>query len=294
MNFLFVDRILSLEPGKRTVGLKHITPRDNYLTQGTSGQPVLLTAILGETLGQLCAWNVIHRYDFKLRPVAGVVDQVTIYDEAVVGDTVLLESVIDRLDEQAVYYHSVATVRGKKIFTIDQALGPMLPMDTFNDPEEVKAQFKLLHRPGEFTDLPAPEMNCHLDTAGLPVQEDYDHLLLWERGVSLVAQKNVSLQAPYFVDHFPRKPVLPMTILLSCKLALAKRFLDDMLGPQVSAQFKPHQIRRIKMNEFVSPGESVVTTLKLKSQTSEEIRLQFSSVVDGKRVCVAEAIMRKG
>ena len=44
-------------------------------------------------------------------------------------------------------------------------------------------------------------------------------------GISLIAEKRVTRAAPYFPDHFPNKPVLPMTVLLECKLNLAREFI---------------------------------------------------------------------
>ena len=66
------------------------------------------------------------------------------------GETLLLESFIDHLDDQAVQYHSIARIQDEVIFTIDGALGPLLPLEDFIDPIEVRRQFSEIDRPGDW------------------------------------------------------------------------------------------------------------------------------------------------
>lgn len=290
MSFLFVDKILALEPGKSATGIKHVTPGDPYIIQGRSGAPALMSAIVGETLGQLGAWSIMQANDFSKRPVAGVVNEVNLLDDAYIGDTLLLETTIDACDEAAVHYHGVATVCGRKIFSIDSAIGPMLPMETFIDRQEVKRQFSNIYHPGPCPDyVPSIAKLNNQDFSACP-HASYDHILAWESGKRVVAQKNVSMMAPYLADHFPRKPVLPLTILLMCKISLAYRFLTELAPEHLSKRFVPRCIRRVKMNDFVSPGSIVITTMTLKEYNeAQSAILQFTSKVDGKRVCVATA-----
>src|SRR5665648_731422 len=98
MNFLFVDKILDLVPGKRTLALKHVTASDDYLYLNSEGRVTLIPCIVGEALGQLCSWNVIKASDFRLRLVGGVVGAVNLLEEVYLGDTILLENTIDALD----------------------------------------------------------------------------------------------------------------------------------------------------------------------------------------------------
>lgn len=288
MSFLFVDRILNLDPGHYALGIKHVTPSDIYLYRGRQGKPALLPALIGEALGQLGAWSVMRACDFRLRPVAGVVGEVTIYDDVTVGQTLLLETFIDKWDEQAVQYHSIARLGKHVIFTIEHALGPMLPMADFIDEAVVKAQFAMIDRPGEFVEEPhettllpnLPNASC--------IHSNFDHIQEWAKGKHVIAQKKVSLSAPYFSDHFPRKPVLPLTMLMNCKLQLARQFLMDAYNADEKTQFIPTQLRKIKMNEFVAPGSIVKTRLQLQ-QMGEHPIVTFRSEVEGKRVCIAEA-----
>ena len=51
--FLFVDRIVALEPDKRIVGIKNVTSDERYFIAGPGGIPVLPASILTEALAQV-------------------------------------------------------------------------------------------------------------------------------------------------------------------------------------------------------------------------------------------------
>lgn len=291
MRFLFVDRIVQFSPGQVVRGIKHVTRDDAYLTTDEQGQACFISSLIGETLGQLAAWNAMHFHNFTLRPVAGIVGSARLHRPAYLGETILLESYIDSLDERAVSYHSVASVGETPIFTIEGALGPLLPMSDFIAIEDVKAQFNAIYHPDEtfhpdnyHQDL-ASLIQCETGPTVAPMR--FDRLISSEPGVSLVAEKRVSNAAPYFPDHFPNKPVLPMTVLLECQLNLAKEFLAQA---GLASVFQVSELRKIKMNEFVSPGAVIVCHVKVKQQTTDELVLSYRSEVDGKRVCVMDLV----
>lgn len=288
MNFLFVDQILSLDPGKKAVGIKHVSPQDMYLTAAPNGKPALLPCIVGEALGQLNSWCAIVASDFKLRSIGGIVPEVNMNGFAYLGDTVLLEIEIDHLDDEAINWRGKASVHGQTIFSVE-SIGPCVPMEEFNDPEEVRCQYAMVNRPGPIPEAKEGRVIIPESLGYYSHLTSYDKILEWEKGSKVVAQKNISLIAPYFADHFPRKPVLPITLLLQSKLQLAMSFLTDFLGEERAKQFFPSKFRNIKMNDFVLPGQSIITKMQLKEQSDEKITLSFRSEVDGRRVCVAQA-----
>jgi len=292
MRFLFVDRILQLSPVQLVRGIKHITRDDHYLCRDEQGKLSFIPSLIGEALGQLAAWNVMVNHDFRLRPVAGVVSSASLYRPAYLGETLLLEAHIDALDDVAVRYHGVARVGDDVVFSIESALGPLLPMEQFIDVDEVRRQFDEINRPGAWP--PLDMANMPLNT---PLQDDvstptasmsFDHVLSSEPGIALCAEKCITRAASYFPDHFPRKPVLPMTVLLECKLNLAREFLARAQFPEA---YRISELRKIKMNEFIYPGDVVVCYLKVKSHQAGELVLNYRSEVDGKRVCVLDVVM---
>ncbi len=288
MNFLFVDQILESIPGKRIVGLKHVTPADTYLEMSVENKPCLVVAIIGEALGQLGAWNVMALNEFTRRPVAGVVGEVKILGNAYVGDTILLETDIQSVDEQAIHYHSVASVNGKPIFKLKNALGPFLPMENFIDPKQVAIQYDMINRPASQPEILESRLIPNINPNKFHYV-GFDSIVSWEKGKEIVAEKKVSIIEPFFEDHFPRMPVLPLTILLQSKVNLARMFLKDYLGEEKASRYDGHILRRIKMNDFVRPGTILQTTMTLHNESDDKFVFRFSSFVNGKRVCIMEA-----
>lgn len=289
MRFLFVDRIMELSPAKLVRGIKHITRDDPYLCYDETGRLSFIPSLIGEALGQLAAWNIMVSNNFTQRPVAGLTARACLCRSVYVGETLLLESFIDHLDEAAVQYHSVARVGDEVVFTIDGALGPLLPMEDFIDPIEVRRQFAEIDRPGKWP--------CVVPTTGELLAENtprriapmlFDRILSSEPGVSLYAEKRITRAAPYFPDHFPNKPVLPLTVLLECKLNLAREFIARA---GFTKSYQVREVRKIKMKEFVYPGDILVCHLSIKKHDADELVLTYRSEVDGKRVCVLEVVL---
>lgn len=279
MSFLFVDKILDFNPGKSITGLKLVTENDSYLSWDKENKPYFPAALIGETLGQLAAWNVMHTHAFRLRPVAGVVAKAELFRGAYLHDCLRLESVIETLDDRAVLYHSTAWVSDEIVARIEGALGPLLPMEDFIDTTVVKAQFDALFLPEKPHRHKVPMIAPNLMGFDKIIQQDQN---------SLIAEKWVAKDAPYLSDHFPNKPVLPMTILLESKIRLAEQFLshcDFVKHHRISA------LRKIKMNVFVLPGEKLTTTIKIKEKKDQEMILTFLSEVNQKRVCVLEMVI---
>lgn len=298
MCFLFVDRIVTTIPGKLIHGVKHVTWDDAYLSYDLEGQISFAPSLIGETLGQLAAWNVMAYHDFTLRPVAGIVASACLLRSVRPGETLLLESVIDELDDAVVRYHSIARVGQEPVFIVDGAIGPLLPMTNFIDVDVVRRQFNEINRPGDWDAVVESassqrsliNKDLSFKTANLSMR--FDHIYEIESGHHWTAEKLVSRTAAYFPDHFPNNPVLPMTVLLECQLNLAHEFASELVKqPGSRGNYQVCELRRVKMNDFIHPGDVVICHLKLKRHDNDELVLSCQSLVDGKRVCVVEIVM---
>ncbi len=289
MSFLFVDRILQLSRGKFVRGIKHVSQDDPYLCYDKQGKLCFIPSLVGEALGQLAAWSVMEANGFTMRPVAGLASCARLIRPTYVGETLLLESFIDRLDESVVQYHSVASVGDEVVFTLDGALGPLLPMEDFIDPLEVTRQFNEINRPGEWP-LLVSEGSEKLSDNFVPdvVPFVFDRIIACEPGVNLSAEMQCNPLARYFPDHFPRKPVLPMTVLLESKINLANKFLELS---SFLKQYKVYELRKIKMKDFILPGDVIICHLSVKSHEENKLVLNFRSEVAGKLVCVLDLVM---
>lgn len=293
MRFLFVDRIVESSPGQWIRGIKHVTKEDTFLTVDEQGRPCFIPSLIGETLGQLAAWNIMHHLKFTHRPVAGIVASASMHRPAYLGETLLLESFIEHLNDSAMHYHSIARVGEELIFKVEGALGPILPMDDFIALNEVKQQFDEINHPGDWSvvsteSVPLSHHELILNSELPLMHMTFDRIIDSQPGVSLTAEKRITRAAPYFADHFPKKPVLPLTVLLECKLNLAHQFIKQ------AGYSEPYMIkafRKIKMNDFVQPGDVLQCHVTVKQHTEEELILAYRSDVSGKRVCVVDVVL---
>jgi 3-hydroxymyristoyl/3-hydroxydecanoyl-(acyl carrier protein) dehydratase len=85
-------------------------------------------------------------------------------------------------------------------------------------------------------------------------------------------------------DHFPRKPVLPLSLLLESLLRLGQELLADG-----GSEYFPTGARKVKMSRFVEPGRALVAKVKVSERSSERALLKFRCEVDGERACVGQA-----
>jgi 3-hydroxymyristoyl/3-hydroxydecanoyl-(acyl carrier protein) dehydratase len=275
--FHFVDQILELDPRCHALGLKHVTTADAFVCASANSESVLLPSIVGEALGQLGAWNVMAANDFTLRPVAGVVGAVTILGQAAVGDTILLDTTIDSVTDDAVFYHAAASVGDTVILRLEDTLGPLLPMEEFNDPEELRQRFARIHRPGS-ADAPAQGGGERVP----PFDPSFDEVLSMEPGEEATAVRVLTGGEAFLADHFPNKPVLPLSLLLESIFDLGHQLLGD-------GALTPIAARKVKMSRFVEPGSRLVANLRVVERSDERAVLRFRCEVDGARACFGEA-----
>lgn len=298
MRFLFVDRIIDLSQNMIARGLKHVTRDDYYLCQDKDKKWCFVPSLMGETIGQLAAWHVMMKHDFRFRPVAGIAGCATVYRPVYVGETMMVETEIDALDASVVQYHGEARVRGELVFRLEGAIGPLLPMEDFIDTALVRRQFDEINRPylpthqEPFKDVIFTEEKSlsPYAPAACAASMAFDQVVIYEPGVQIVALKHVTRAAPYFPDHFPNKPVLPMTVLLESFLNLGQSFITR---EGLSGHFACRRVRRVKMSDFILPGDIVTGIMTLKNQTSEELVFHCRCDVSGRRVGVLEITMAK-
>ena len=155
------------------------------------------------------------------------------------GQVLELAAQLETVDADAVAYHGLAHVNGTAVVRLQDCVGPMMPMEDFDDPAAVRDRFALLCAEGAtaggFSGVPLAALDHSSSEPGK-----------WKR-----AMLHVPTAAPFFADHFPRRPVFPGTLLMNVNLRLAAALAAEMPG----APWKLRTVSDVKLRTFTPPGE---------------------------------------
>jgi 3-hydroxymyristoyl/3-hydroxydecanoyl-(acyl carrier protein) dehydratase len=254
--FSFVDRITEFEAGTRARG-EFAVPR------GIAAFPSCLVA---EAVGQLAAWVAMERISFRGRPVAALANETRFHAEVRPGDRLALGVEIEHCDDEAVAYSGWARVDGQLVIELQDCLGPMQAVDEFDSPAALAERLELLRgegaTPGRFRGVAAPRIE-----PGETVP-----------GESVSATLHVPPSAPFFADHFPRRPVFPATLLLDAQIALAMQIASKGAAPA--------RMTHVKMRSFISPGDVLQIAAKRAGADANRILLSARDA-SGKTVATA-------
>jgi 3-hydroxymyristoyl/3-hydroxydecanoyl-(acyl carrier protein) dehydratase len=263
--YSFVDRIVEFDPGRRAVG-QYAVPRH------VAAFPSCLVA---EAVGQLAAWVAMAHIDYRGRPVAALANETRLLADVAPGSTLTLAVDIESCDDHAVAYAGRARVDGSDVVELIDCLGPMLPVEEFDSPTELAARFLLLRGAGApagaFRGVVAPRIEC---TGGTP-------------GRSASASLEVPLSAPFFGDHFPRRPVFPATLLLDAEIGLAMRVAFEATHWPAGTTPLPARITHVKMRSFIPPGARLELGAELEPDGENSATIRLSTRMNDKIAATA-------
>lgn len=264
--FSFVDQITQVQGVTRVCGLYTIPANIEHFS----------ASLVAEALGQLAAWAGMSALGFSHRPVAALAGDTKIFSLPKPGDTLELIVDIESCDAESILYRGHALVNGCVVLELADTVGSMLDISEFDDPVALAADFAQLSTTGRavgafkgvaqaaITDLPAstPE---HLQ-----------------------AQLAVPVQAAFFEDHFPRRPVFPATLLLDALLQLALR-----VGAQAAdgALLRLTRITNVKVRAFTAPGATLVLSAQLAAPGSDDLEpymVKLTAQAEGKTIAGAK------
>ena len=262
--FSFVDRITRLDPGHRIEG--------QYTVPASASR--FPPALMAEAVGQLAAWAAMSQLDFTHRPVAGLAGETRYHGAAMPGQTLQLAAIIEQCDQEAIAYGGTASIDGQRVVELVHCVGPMLPMVDFDAPVAVRADFATLLGPGAPTGRFAGVDALQLQTIEHRASE------------RLRAELQVPSAAPYFDDHFPRRPVFPGTLLMDSLSALALELASDMPSrrdgrPVVTS------VRDVKIRTFTAPGQRLELVADVESSSADVIRMKLAARSAGKTIASA-------
>ncbi len=263
--YSFVDRITELDPGRGARG-QFAVPADIA---------PFSPCLVAEAVGQLAAWVAMSHIAFRGRPVAALANETLLGSDVAPGSLLELAVAIEDCDDDAVAYKGWADVAGKRVITLNDCLGPMLPVEDFDSPEALLQRFRLLcgegAAPGAFRGVPSPRV-------------DFSDV---EPGKSIAATLHVPETAPFFADHFPRRAVFPATLLLDAEMRLAGKLAADAALQHPGMRLVPVRLTHVKMRAFIAPGDTLEIVAEMAPRANGAAKILLTTAAGGKTVATA-------
>jgi len=121
-----------------------------------------------------------------------------------------------------------------------------------------------------------------------------DRVVECEKGKSIRALKNVTINEPFFVGHFPGHPIMPGVLIIEAMAQVGGLLLMDSIDNPEDKIVLFMALDNVKWRRPVTPGDQIrfeVEVLQIRAKTA---RMKGLGIVDGQVVAEAEMMARVG
>jgi 3-hydroxyacyl-[acyl-carrier-protein] dehydratase len=110
-----------------------------------------------------------------------------------------------------------------------------------------------------------------------------DRVLELEKGKRIKAIKNVSINEPFFLGHFPHRPVMPGVLMLEALAQAAALLAFDTLGvvPDDKTVYYFAGIDGARFKRPVEPGDQLMLDVELDRAKAGIFKFNAKALVDG-------------
>ncbi len=117
-----------------------------------------------------------------------------------------------------------------------------------------------------------------------------DRVLAVDKGKSIRTLKNVTINEPFFVGHFPRRPVMPGVLMLEAmaQSAALLSFATMDVTPDDKTVYYFAGIDAARFKRPVEPGDQLVMDVSLMRAKAGIFKFKAVASVDGELACEAE------
>ena len=117
-----------------------------------------------------------------------------------------------------------------------------------------------------------------------------DRVIELEKGKRIKALKNVTINEPFFVGHFPHRPVMPGVLMLEAMAQVAALLAFDTMGvtPDDKMVYYFAGIDGARFKRPVEPGDQLVMDVTLDRMKAGIFKFKGVTRVGGDVACEAE------
>jgi 3-hydroxyacyl-[acyl-carrier-protein] dehydratase len=114
-----------------------------------------------------------------------------------------------------------------------------------------------------------------------------DRVVEFERGTRIVAIKNVTINEPYFVGHFPELPIMPGVLVIEAMAQAGCILLLSEVPDREKKLVVFTGIEGAKFRRQITPGDQLRLEVNVLSFRPRQGRMEGKAYVDGKLACEA-------
>jgi 3-hydroxyacyl-[acyl-carrier-protein] dehydratase len=117
-----------------------------------------------------------------------------------------------------------------------------------------------------------------------------DRVIALEKGKSIKALKNVTINEPFFQGHFPYRPVMPGVLMLEALAQAAALLAFDAMGtgPSEDLVYYFAGIDNARFKRPVEPGDQLMLDVEMVRMKAGIFKFNCSASVDGTLAVQAE------
>jgi 3-hydroxyacyl-[acyl-carrier-protein] dehydratase len=120
-----------------------------------------------------------------------------------------------------------------------------------------------------------------------------DRVLECHAGQSIRALKNVSFNEPYFMGHFPQRPVMPGVMIIEALAQTAGilAFITSGVVPDADTKFYFVGIDKARFRKPVEPGDQLILSVQLTRSFKGIWRFSSTAFVGSDEVASADMMV---
>ena len=121
-----------------------------------------------------------------------------------------------------------------------------------------------------------------------------DRIIEKEAGKRIVGLKNVTINEPFFIGHFPGHPVMPGVLIIESMAQVGGMLLMDLVPEERLKQTVVYfmSLDNVKFRRPVLPGDQLRQELEMVQFRGKTCKMSGKAYVDGNLVCEAEMMAR--
>jgi UDP-3-O-[3-hydroxymyristoyl] N-acetylglucosamine deacetylase / 3-hydroxyacyl-[acyl-carrier-protein] dehydratase len=119
-----------------------------------------------------------------------------------------------------------------------------------------------------------------------------DRVVAYEEGTRIVGLKNVTINEPFFVGHFPGHPIMPGVLIIEAMAQVGGLLLMDTIENPEEKIVYFMSLDNVKWRRPVTPGDQIRFEVEVTQIRGRTARMKGVGTVDGQVVAEADMMAR--